>query len=142
MFLACLAGHFFSLEVFYDKNVALKVKNVSEKTSKFKVLGSDTFKVFYAIFPYILYHFDRFISIQMVQIESAGWTLKLSLNFWNSSKWAFQMSYTSKFKQTKLSSPSPSWWILKQTAPGYANTNIVVCGSFNHMAWISIDWLT
>ena len=39
------------MEVFYDKNVTLKVKSVSEKNSRFKVLVSDTFKVFYAIFP-------------------------------------------------------------------------------------------
>ena len=50
MFLTCSAGHFSSFEVFYDKNVTLKVKSVSEKTSRFKVLVSDTFKVFYVIF--------------------------------------------------------------------------------------------
>ena len=51
MFLTCSAGHFSSLEVFYDKNVTLKVKSVSEKSSRFKVLVSDTFKFFNAIFP-------------------------------------------------------------------------------------------
>ena len=31
LFLNCSAGHFSSLEVFYNKNVTLKVKSVSEK---------------------------------------------------------------------------------------------------------------
>ena len=39
---------------FYDTNVTLKVKSVSEKNSIFKVLGNDTFKVSYAIFPYYI----------------------------------------------------------------------------------------
>ena len=57
MFLTCSAGHFSSLEVFYDKNVTLKVKSVSEKNSRFKVLVSDTLKVFYVIFPILKYFF-------------------------------------------------------------------------------------
>ena len=51
LFLTCLADHFSFLEVFYDKNVSLKVKSVSEKISRFKVLVNDTSNVFYAIFP-------------------------------------------------------------------------------------------
>ena len=48
------------MEVFNDKNVTLKVKSVSEKTSKFKVLVNDTFKVFYAIFPiFILFNHSK-----------------------------------------------------------------------------------
>ena len=46
---------FFILEVFYDKNISLKVKSVSEKFSEFKMILSDTSRVFYAIFPVRMY---------------------------------------------------------------------------------------
>lgn len=49
----CTTGQIFTLEYFCDINVILKVKSVSEKTSKFKVQVNDTLRVFYAIFPFI-----------------------------------------------------------------------------------------
>lgn len=42
---------FFILKVFYDQNISLKVKIVNEKFSEFKIIVSDTSRVFYAIFP-------------------------------------------------------------------------------------------
>lgn len=44
-----------------DLDPDLNVKSVSEKTSRFKVLVSDTFKVFYAIFPILKYKIYVFI---------------------------------------------------------------------------------
>ena len=45
------------MKVLYDKNIILNVKSVSEKILKFKVLVSDTFKVFYAIFSISMFSY-------------------------------------------------------------------------------------
>ena len=70
MYFVVLAGKCFLW--FWRKNAVLSFFREWQNDIKFRFVICEL---------YTLYHFDSTISIQMVQIGSAGWTLKLSLNF-------------------------------------------------------------